>query len=228
MPGSNIRGVSTSERVRSPAARRLRVALGDVGEHVLEARLAAGVSQEEVGRLTGLSGTKIGRIERIALDSLTIADAMLVSTALGLDLSVRTYPGGSPLRDAGQARRLSQLLAHVGPPLTFRTDVPLPQSPDRPRDQRAWDAVVYGHGERTGVELEARVRDAQSMTRRHELKRRDDPVEHFLLVLADTRTNRRVLDEYRDLLAHLPRLRTSNVLRGLQRGEHPPTGLILM
>ncbi len=79
---------------------------------------------------------------------------------------------------------------------------------------------------RTGIELEARVRDVQAVTRRHALKRRDDPVDSFLLVLADTRSNRRVMDVYGDLLRHLPRLRTANVLAALRAGEHPPTGLI--
>jgi hypothetical protein len=88
--------------------------------------------------------------------------------------------------------------------------------------------VIHGLGKRTAVEFEKRIRDAQAMTRRHEMKRRDDPVDGFLLVLADTRTNRRVYAQFRDLWPDLPRLRTSRVLAMLEAGEHPPSGIILV
>ncbi|MEO6349652.1 MAG: hypothetical protein ABIP53_03285 [Candidatus Limnocylindrales bacterium] len=67
----------------------------------------------------------------------------------------------------------------------------------------------------------------QATTRRHNEKRRDDPIDHFLLVVADTRHNRRVMAEFASLLGDLPRLRTATVLQLLQDGKHPPTGWIL-
>ncbi len=73
-----------------------------------------------------------------------------------------------------------------------------------------------------------RLRDGQAAERRINLKRRDDPTDQFLLLVADTRTNRRVLAEYPDLFADLPRLRQSNVIAALQAGRHPPTGLALV
>lgn len=125
------------------------------------------------------------------------------------------------------APRLVMLLSNVGRPLRYRTDVPLPRHDGAP-ELRAWDALVDGNGERTAIELESRLSDMQATTRRHNQKRRDDPVDHFLLVVADTRHNRRVLAEFADLLPELPRLRTANVLRTLRDGRHPPTGLILL
>jgi hypothetical protein len=95
-------------------------------------------------------------------------------------------------------------------------------------EQRGWDAMLYGHGRRTGIELEMRLRDAQATIRRHALKRRDDPVEGFLLVLADTRTNRRIYAENADLWPELPRLRTSRVLATFEAGEHPPSGIVFI
>jgi len=88
--------------------------------------------------------------------------------------------------------------------------------------------MIYGHGERTGVEFERRLYDIQAQLRRYNLKRRDDPVGHFLLVIANTRANRRVANEFSDLLTDLPRHRTATILGMLRAGQHPPTGLILL
>jgi transcriptional regulator with XRE-family HTH domain len=208
--------------------RRGRKVLMELGSEWLEARVAAGLAQEKLGIAIGMSGTKIGRIEHGRLPSLSILDAHELSAMLGLDLSIRLYPAGSPLRDEAQARRLRGILEHVRPPLRYRVDVPLAQHPDQPRDMRAWDAVLYGHGERTAIELESRLRDLQATVRRHALKRRDDPVDHFLMAVADTRTNRRVIYEFGALLPDLPRLRTGTVLKLLSAGQHPPTGFILV
>jgi hypothetical protein len=88
--------------------------------------------------------------------------------------------------------------------------------------------MILGLGLRTAIELEMRLRDAQALERRLALKRQDDPTDRFVLVIADTRTNRRILREPRDLFADLPRLRPSGVLRALAAGRHPPTGLMLL
>lgn len=146
---------------------------------------------------------------------------------LGLDLSVRTFPGGGPLRDSAHAERLRRVLDHVHAPLSYRTEVPLAAPPGQP-EQRAWDAMILGGGWRTGIELEMRLRDAQALERRINLKRRDDPVDRFLLLVANTRTNRRVLAEHPELFPDLRRLRRSAVISELQMGEHPPTGMVLI
>jgi hypothetical protein len=140
---------------------------------------------------------------------------------------VRLYPGGAPVRDGAHAERLRSLLGHAAPPLTFRTEVPLPSVDDR-REQRAWDAVLFGHGERSAVELEMRLRDIQATERRLALKRRDDPTEHLLLAIADSRSNRRVLDEFGGAIGGLSRLRRADVIKALAAGQHPPTGLVLI
>jgi hypothetical protein len=118
-------------------------------------------------------------------------------------------------------------MAAVGRPLGSRADVPLPAAGDH-FEQRAWDLLISGAGERTAVEFEARLYDLQSQLRRMRLKWRDDPVDHLLIVVADTRGNRRVLAEFADLLSDVPSLRTDTVLKLLRSGRHPPTGLILL
>ncbi len=104
------------------------------------------------------------------------------------------------------------------------TDAPLPWRDGVP-ERRAWDAIISGSNERTAVEQESRLTDIQATTRRHNEKRRDDPVDHFLMVVADTRHNRRVMAEFAPLLgAGLPKLRAAKVLNTLSQGQHPQTG----
>src|SRR5881397_2300204 len=125
-------------------------------------------------------------------------------------------------RDAAHAGRLESFLRQVAAPLRYRIEVPLPLAGDR-AERRAWDATLLGHGERTAIELEMRLRDVQAMRRRIDLKRRDDPTEAFLLLIADTRNNRRVLAEFAGLIVDLPRLRPSTLRAALAGGRHPPT-----
>ena len=158
---------------------------------------------------------------------MTIVEFDRIAVVLGLSPSVRVYPGGPPVRDAAHAVRLDRLLGLARPPLSWRAEVPLPRVGGQP-EQRAWDAMLFGRGERTAVELEMRLRDVQATRRRHELKRRDDPTEHFLLLIADTRTNRRVIAEFPDLFEGLPRLRPTTVRVVLGAGRHPPTGRLLV
>lgn len=192
------------------------------------ARIRLGLSQETLGALLGISGDKIGKIERAELATLSFTDAAEIGALLGLDLSTRVYPNGSGIRDAAQSKQQSRLLEHVGSPLRSRTEVPLPQQPGQPRELRAWDCMLSDQTVRTAFEFESRITDYQAMVRRHALKRRDDPVDNFVLVVADTAHNRRVMREFAALLPELPRLRTSGVLVVLRAGRHPPSGWIFL
>lgn len=198
----------------------------DLGDAFLEQRLALGVSQAHVAAAAGISRERYSRIER-ARFSATVLELDVIAAVLGLDLSVRTYPGGVAVRDAPQSTKLQRVLEHVRHPLRYRIEVGLPAVDGR-YEQRAWDAMLFGGGERTAIELEMRVRDAQAMRRRHDLKRRDDPTEQFLLLIADTRHNRRVIAQLAVLFEDLPRLRPSDVHRALQAGRHPGTGLLFV
>ncbi len=219
--------MSIRERVRTRGRARARRTLSELASEIRRARAAAGLSQEEVGRRAGVSGDKIWRLEHERAPALSVVDACLVAAVVGLDFSGRTCPNGAPIHDAAQAPRPLRLLAQVGTPLTWRAEVPLARPAGMP-ELRAWDAVVYGTGERTGIELETRVSDMQATTRSHNRKRADDPVDHFLLVVADTRHNRMVMGELGELLRDLPRLRTATVMSTLREGKHPPTGWILL
>jgi transcriptional regulator with XRE-family HTH domain len=186
-----------------------------------------GLSQQHVARACRMSRNRYGRIESGRCAAVTLVDLNRIAAVLGLEISVRAFPGGPAVRDAAQARKLQSLLQLVIRPLTYRLEVALPRSIDR-LDLRAWDAMLFGSGTRTAFELEMRLRDIQALRRRLDLKRRDDPTDRFLLLVADTRSNRRVLAEFAALFDDLPRLRIASVRAALEGGEHPPTGILLV
>jgi hypothetical protein len=117
---------------------------------------------------------------------LSIQQASTLLAAVGLELSIRTYPRGEPLRDAAHVALLERFRVRIHRTLRFRTEVPFPA----PDDRRAWDAVVYGAAWRHGVEAETRPRDRQALERRLALKLRDGDVTSMSLLLLDSRHNR--------------------------------------
>lgn len=219
--------MGASERTVNRAKVRALGTVRSIGTELREARIGGALSQQRVADAAGISRARYSAIETGSAPTLRFIEAAQAAAVLGLDLVVKLYPGAGPLRDEGQAKRLSRLLGNVGPPLRDRREVPLPIR-DGIQEQRAWDAVLTGNGERTAIEVEMRIRDAQALERRLTLKRRDDPPDHFLLVLADTTTNRRVLRENPGAFADLPRLRPSRVLADLAAGRHPPAGLVMI
>ena len=215
------------QRLYDKGVRRSSKAMIDIGEEFRHARLRLGLSQRAVAEAARIDRADYSRIEAGKLTRLALVVAYRTGAVLGLDLSLRAYPGGWTLRDAGQAKREQVLIAAVGQPLRWQTEVPITRDGGR-YDLRGWDLVIGGHSERTSFEFEVKLYDMQAQLRRWNLKRRDDPVDHFVVVVADTRANRRVIAEFADLLADLPRHRTATLLATLRRGEHPPTGMIVL
>ena len=202
-------------------------ALHLLGDELRERRLSLGLSQRRVAAAARLSRSRYSRIEAGKIPTFAIVELCELASILGLEGAARVYPGGSPVRDAAHAGRLQSILRQVAPPMRYRIEVPLPSAANR-WERRAWDAMLFGDGQRTAIELEMRLTDVQAMRRRVDLKRRDDPTESFLLLIADTRSNRRVLAEFGGLFADLPRLRPSVVRDALAAGRHPPGGLMLV
>jgi hypothetical protein len=78
------------------------------------------------------------------------------------------------------------------------------------------------------VEAESRLRDIQALERRLGLKLRDGGLERVVLVVSDTRSNRRVLDSHRDALRSLLPLDGRAILRALRAGLLPEASGILL
>lgn len=216
----------SASRALEDAARRTRRQLADAAQEFLERRLMLDLSQDHVALAAGMSRKHYGRIERGQATTLAFAQMNAIASVLGLTTSVRWFPSGTPIRDRAHTTKLIEVLGWVMSPLRYRIEVPLPVTDGR-WEQRAWDAMVFGVGIRTSIELEMRLRDVQAAARRINLKRRDDPTERFLLLIADTRTNRAVLGQFPDAFGDLPRLGRRVVRSALEAGSHPPSGIVL-
>jgi transcriptional regulator with XRE-family HTH domain len=152
--------VATHERRVDRGSRQARRRLVTIGDELREARLSAGLSQRQVGA-SAISHTEVGRIERATASRVPFVTLSLLGSVLGLDVSIRAYPDGEPIRDAAQIALLARLRALLPPTLTWRTEVPL----EIPGDMRAWDAVIGGPAWRIPVDAESRLRDVQACTR---------------------------------------------------------------
>ena len=143
-----------------------------------------------------------------------------LAALVGLDLTGRTYPGGTPLRDAAHTALLRRLRARLAPSLVWRTEVPVIDLPGV-GDQRAWDATISGPRWTVGVEAETHVSDLQALERRLALKRRDAGIHVVVLLLNDTAHHQRLLASVHPLAAFPTSARVA--LRALSRG-FPPSG----
>jgi hypothetical protein len=144
--------------------------------------------------------------------------------ALGLRLSLRVYPDGSPVRDAAQLRLLERFRPIVASHFRWRSEVPVAGHDDL----RAWDVVLDGPA-LIAVDAETRLRDVQAVQRRIELKRRDSGLPLVILLVASTHHNRSVLREYRAALASTFPLDTRVVLAALRAGRAPDgSGIVLL
>jgi transcriptional regulator with XRE-family HTH domain len=209
--------VATRERRIDRGRRRARQALARIGEEFREARLSGGLSQSQVADAVGISQAELSRIELGLAPWVTFETLAMIAAVLGLDLPLRAFPVGDPIRDVAQLHLLAKLRALLPTGVTWRTEVPLRIE----RDLRAWDAVVGGPGWRVPVDAETRLRDVQALARREALKRRDDGTESMILLVADTRHNRRVVRLAKATLTEDFPTAGTVVLAALSRGERP-------
>jgi hypothetical protein len=162
------------------------------------------------------------RFEAGELQRVSVPDLGAWCAVVGLDLSLRAYPGGDPIRDVAQARLLERLRRELHPSLHWRTEVPLPIS----GDLRAWDAMISGADWRLALDAETVLNDIQALERRLTLKQRDGGVDHVLLLVADTPRNRRARDGAPASLAAFcgnPR----EVLAALRKGRSPGASALI-
>jgi transcriptional regulator with XRE-family HTH domain len=196
-----------------------------LGRELRNARVSSGLSQREAGGRVAMSHAQFGRIERAELDELTLDRAGRACAAVGLRLIVKAVPGGDPALDAGQLALLDRFRRNLSPTVRMTTEVPLPI----PGDRRAWDGFIRIDGVAISVEAEARIRDAQAVDRRCALKRRDGGVDIVVLLIADTRANRRMLALHREALRSGFPFDTRQVLDALRAGRKPAgSGIVVL
>ncbi len=168
-----------------------------------------------------MSYTQVGRVERAMHPSVSATQLARIGAVVGLDIRVRAFPGPAPLRDAAQLALLDRLRARLHRDLSMRTEVPLPIE----SDQRAWDGLIRGFIAPSDAvlpaEAETRIHDFQAQTRRIMLKARDAEIDHVLLVVAATRSNRSAVAAVGGALSELFPVSPRDALAALAAGRHP-------
>lgn len=205
--------------LRHAAAERATASLQYIGRELRAARREHGLSQQAVANAAGLPRSKVSRVELFKDPRLSVADATALLAAVGLDVSVKTYVGGNPARDAASTALLERLHSRIHPALGWQTEVPFPIL----RDRRAWDAVITGTDWRIGVEAETHPNDRQALERRLAVKARDGGAVSVLLLLARTVANRRFVQAHSDALQRRFPVPQREALAALRAGR-PPAG----
>jgi transcriptional regulator with XRE-family HTH domain len=219
-------GMTVRDRRAARAASLAEALAENARREFRQARMAAGLSRGDIARPTGISASQVDRFERGDLQEIRLGQLCLMMTAVGLIPSLRFFPDGDALRDAGQLRVIGRLRDRIPPTPRFRTEVPLAGT----RDRRAWDAVLDGTGCVDAFEIETRLADLQAVERRAMLKLRDDgKVQHVFLVIADTRWNRMALATGREALRGNFPLDTRETLASLGAGRCPgANGVVIL
>lgn len=194
------------------------------GIELRQARIAAGLTRKSVAAATGTSRSAVERLELGALRNVSLERLAAVADAVGVEVSLKLYPTGAPLRDAPQQRLLGRFRTRLHPSLGWRTEVGLPND----GDLRAWDAVIRNGPDWVPVEAETRLSDLQALERRLNLKLRDGRASRVMLLVAESRTNRAVIGGAPEAWRAAFPIGTRAALAALGRGELPAASALIV
>lgn len=217
--------MATRSRSGDAAARRGRELTELVLRELRTARIVRNLGGAAVAHALGISPAQYSRLERGRTTGLSIERACVALDAVGMDLVVKAYPGGPPIRDRAHTALLDRLRARSHPTIRLLTEVGMPIAGDR----RAWDLVAVGAGWRHGFEAETRVRDHQALVRRIGLKARDSGgIRGVSLLLLDSRHNRDYVSMHAATLAEAFPIPSSVALAALRSGVDPGAGSVIL
>jgi transcriptional regulator with XRE-family HTH domain len=188
------------------------------GEELRRFRLDAGLSTRQLAATVGISHTQVRRIEAGVAPHIDVDLLSRIASALGAELSIGVHPIGPPVRDKGHVALLARFAARLGPNITWQTEVPIPL----PGDPRSADGLVAAPRVdlEAIVEAETRLHDDQATERRLRAKQRDLGTKRAILLVADTRHNRRVISGVPELRRQFP-VGTRSCLAALRAGRDP-------
>ena len=216
--------MARGERAVDRGTARGRRLIGDIGRECRTARLDRGLSTATAGRAIGRSASWVSRAERGLSPTVGVLELARLCAVVGLDLSIRAFPGAGPLRDSVHAALLGSFRDLLHHALDWAGEVPLPG----PGDLRAWDALIRGDGWRYGVEAETSPHDAQATARRLLLKARDGGVDGVLLVVPATRQARIFLAEFAVVAGASFPVPGRTALEALRAGRDPGGNAVIV
>jgi transcriptional regulator with XRE-family HTH domain len=209
--------MATRTRALDEARRVWHRSALEIGDQLRAGRHQLGVTQTQIGAAIGVSPSEISRRELGRSRRLTGQKLALHAAAVGLKLSIKLYPVGGGIRDAGQARYISEFVARVGRLWKVRLEAPIPLA----GDLRAVDVLLSSDRARIAVEVITRLADLQAQVRAAQLKARDIGATRLILVIAGTHANRRALGSARPTLIDSFDLDTRRLILELAAGRDP-------
>ena len=186
------------------------------GEELRRLRIAAGLSTRQLAGMVGISHTQLRRIEAGLAPHIDLELLARIASVLGAELSLGVHPVGPPVRDKAHLALLQRFAARLGPGITWRAEVPIPL----PGDLRSADGVAAGSAFDAIVEAETHLADVQATERRLRAKQRDLGTSRAILLVADTRHDRRVIAGVPELRRQFP-VGTRPCLAALRAGRDP-------
>ena len=215
--------MATHVRAIDEARRRWQRAQLDLGNELRTGRHIRNLTLRQLAASIGVSASEICRRElgqaRFSGEQLAVHAA-----AIGLRLSVKLWPVGGGIRDAGQVRYIAAFVARVGRAWSITLEAPIPIA----GDLRAVDVLLAAGSVRVAVEVVTRLADLQAQVRAAELKARDIGATRLVIVVAGTRANRTALAEARGGLAGAFDLDTRRVMADLAAGRDPGRDAIVV
>jgi transcriptional regulator with XRE-family HTH domain len=186
------------------------------GEELRLLRVSTGTSTRQLATTIGISHTQVRRIEAGLAPHIDLDLLGRMASALGAELSLGVHPIGPPVRDRAHLELLARFAAHLGPSVTWQTEVPIPIR----GDLRSADGVARGTDFDAIVEAETRLHDVQATERRLGAKQRDLGTPRAILLVADTRHDRAVISAVPNLKRQFP-VGTRACLAALGKGRDP-------
>jgi transcriptional regulator with XRE-family HTH domain len=212
------------ERLRDRGARKAKEDIATLGRELRDARRGLGLRQSDVAAAADVTRGWVSKVELGEAPGIGVRMLAIMLAVVGLDLRLRAYPGATPFRDEGHRALLGRLRALLPIGAPWRTEVPLPIT----GDQRAWDALTQLWGRRVGLEAEMRPSDLQALERKLALKLRDGGAERLILLLADTKANRRFVRLAGDDLKLLFGLQGRDAVKALRSPDDPGCNLLVL
>jgi hypothetical protein len=166
--------------------------------------------------MVGVSHTQLRRIESGTAPHVDLDLLARIASVLGHELSIGVHPIGLPVRDKAHITLLGRFAARLHKSIRWRTEVPIPI----PGDRRSADGLAATLGFDAVVEAETRIHDVQAVVRGLRAKQRDLGAKRAILLLADSRHNRGVINSVRELNYEFP-ISTRACMAALARGEDP-------
>ena len=186
------------------------------GDELGGTRRAIGLSLREVSRKLGVSVDRLIRAERGDPSTLTIDLAARYASMLGLELAASLHPIGAAIRDKAHLALLQRFRRRLPASVGWRTEVPIPIT----GDARSADGVASTHLIDFLVEAETHLGDFQALERRIFAKARDLGADRVVLLVADTRHNRRLVAELPAVRERFP-IDTRTWFRSIAGGLDP-------